>query len=140
MLAFKLVGAPVAETDPLHRLLFLRAGGSAQKEPARSAVTPPEIDIDDVEVDQQFCDYWEMEVSRADMDLEGRSLNSVTKYPLCPFRTFRDKTRVRVYLRTYHTRERWFCASSLPNSRVAEAQLHIAKALYNQKHDAISTT
>ena len=28
--------------------------------------------------------------------------------------------------------ERWFCASSLPNSRVAVAQLHIAKALYNQ--------
>ena len=66
------------------------------------------------------------------MDLEGRSRNSVTKCPPCPFRTFRDNIRVRLHLRKYHTRERWFCASSLPNSRVAVAQLHIAKALYNQ--------
>ena len=60
------MGAPMAETDPLHRLLFLRAGGSAQKEPAWSAMTPPETDIDDyVEVDEQFLDHLETEVSRA---------------------------------------------------------------------------
>ena len=95
LIAFKLAGAPVAETDPLHRLLFLRAGGSAQKEPAQSAMTPPETDIDDnVKVDQQFLDYLETEASRADMDLEGPSRKSVTKCPLCSFRTFRDTTRV----------------------------------------------
>ena len=78
-------------------------------------MTPPETDIDDyVEVDEQFLDHLETEVSRAYMDLEGRSRNSVTKCPLCPFRTFRDNIRVRLHLRKYHTRERWFCASSLP--------------------------
>ena len=105
LVAFKLLGAPVAETDPLHRLLFFGRQRAEGASPERHDTTR---DMDDnVEVEEQFLDCLETEVSRADMDLEGHSRNSVTKCPVCPFRTFRDKSRVRVHLRTSQIQGWW---------------------------------
>ena len=129
LVAFNLMGTPVAETDPLHRLLFLRAGGSAQKEPARSAMPPPETDIDDyVDVEQLLGDGG---ITRGNGF--GRSLSQFRdEVPIVsvPYIS-RQNSCPCAFAHVPYPRLVVLC-KFLQNSRVAVAQLHIAKALFNK--------